>query len=89
MHVPERGEEGLLDRIVGLVAIRDHPGDEREEVILVALHEVVERGEVTAARALEQDEVAALDRVFDHLVRAKVVHGAGGPPDGDGEARGV
>ena len=50
-QVPERGEERLLDRVGGLVAVGHHARDEREQVILVALDEVVERGEIAGARA--------------------------------------
>ena len=82
-------EERLLDRVGRLVAVRDHPHDEREELVLVERDEVVECVEVAVAGALEQDEVTALDGVVDDRRRAKVLHGQGAPPDGEFEARRV
>ena len=82
-------EERLLDRVGRLVAVRDHPHDEREQLVLVERDEVVERVEVAIAGSLEQDEVAALDGVVGDRRRAKVLHGRGVPPDGDSEARRV
>ncbi len=79
----------LLHGIGGLVPVRDHARDERIEVILVALDEVVEGVEAAIPGLLEQDQVAALDRVFDGLRRACVLHDGRGPPGGDGEARRV
>ena len=86
VEVAVRGEERLLHDVRGLVAVRDHAHDEREELVLVELDEVVEGLEVAVAGALEQDEVAALDGVVDDRRRAKVLHGRGVPPDGDCEA---
>ena len=82
-------EEGLLRDIRRLVAIGDHPHDEREQLVLVDRDEVVERVEVAVAGALEQDQVAALDGVVDGTRRSKVLHRQKGPPDGDFEARRV
>ena len=50
------------------------------QLVLVGLDEVVERARGPRPRSLDEDQVAALDGVFDHLVRAKVVHGLGGLP---------
>ena len=77
-------EERLLDRIGGLIAVRDHPNDEREQRILVERNQVVEGIEVTPAGTLDEDEIAALDGVVGDRRRAKVLlHGRGVPPDGD------
>ena len=82
-EVPVRGEEGFLDGVGRLVAIRDHPHDEREHRVLVEHDEVVECIEVARSGALDEDEVAALDGVVGDRRRAKVLHGLGVPPDGD------
>jgi hypothetical protein len=58
-------------------------------MVLVALDEVVEGVEAAVARLLEQDQVAALDRVIDDIRRACVLHDGRDPPGGDGEARRV
>ena len=50
-QVAVRREERLLDAVGRLVAIGDHPHDEREQLVLVEHDEVVERVEV-AARGL-------------------------------------
>ncbi len=63
LQVPVGREEGLLDRIGGLVAIRDHPDDERVQLILVQQHQVVEGAEVAVAGLLDEDEISALDGV--------------------------
>ena len=85
-QVAERREERLLDAVGRLVAIRDHPHDEREQVVLVEHDEVVECIEIAVSGSLEQDEVAALDGVIGDRRRAKVLHGRWIPPDGDSEA---
>ena len=87
--MPIGREERLLDGIGGLVTIGDHAHDQRVEVVLVARNEVVEGVEIARSGSLEQDEVAALDGVFDDRRRAKVLHGRWVPPDGDCEARRV
>ena len=63
--------------------------DEREQVVLVALDEAVERIEAAVARLLQEHEVSALDRIVDGLGRTDVLHDGRGPPGGDGEARRV
>ena len=73
----------------GLVPVRNHARDEREEVVLVALDEVVEGVEAAVPRPLQQDQVATLDRIFDGLRRPGVLHDGRDPPGGDGEARRV
>ncbi len=83
------GEEGLLDGVGGLVAIRNHAGDEGVQVVLVALHEAVEGIEAAVPGLLEQDQVTALDRIVDGVRRPGVLHDGRGPPGGDGEARRV
>ena len=89
LQVPIGREERLLDAVGRLVAVRDHPDDQREQLVLVADDEVVERVEVAVASPLEQDQVTALDGVVGDRRRAKVLHGQGVPPDGDYEARRV
>ena len=88
-QVAEGAEERLLRDVGRLVAVRDHPHDEREQLVLVQPHEIVERLEIALAGALEQDEVAALDRVVDDGRRTKVLHRQKGPPDGECGARRV
>ncbi|MFN8630312.1 MAG: hypothetical protein U0838_08315 [Chloroflexota bacterium] len=80
------GEEGLLHRIGGLVAIRDHPHDQREQVILVQLDEAVERIERAVTRLLQQDQVTAMGLLFGGVDRPDVLHDGFDPPGGDGEA---
>ena len=88
-HVAVGGEERLLHRVAGLVPVRNHARDEREQVVLVALDEVVEGVEAAVSRPLQQDQVTALDRVLDGLRRPGVLHDGRDPPGDDGEARRV
>jgi hypothetical protein len=50
-------EEGLLDGISGLVAIRDKPVDKPEKVVLVAVDQLVEGVEPTAQSLLDEGGV--------------------------------
>ena len=88
-HVAVGGEERLLDGVGRLVPVGHHARDEREQMVLVALDEAVERLEAAIACLLEEHEVAALDRVVDGLGRADVLHDGRGPPGGDRKARRV
>ena len=88
-QVPVGAEERLLDCVRRGIAVRNHPDDEREEHVLVAHDEVVERREVALASALQQDQVPALDGVVGDRRRAKVLHGRGSPPDGEWQTAGV
>ena len=45
-QIPVGREERLLDGVGGLIAVRHHPGDEREQLVLVQLDEIVECPEV-------------------------------------------
>ena len=59
-QVPVRAEERLLDCIGGLVAVRDEAIHEREEVVLVANHELVERLQPATEGLFHQRDVNSL-----------------------------
>ena len=88
-QVAVRGEEGLLHGVGGLVPVGHHAGDERVQVVLVALNEAVEGVEAAVAGLFQQDQVTALDRVVDGLRRPGVLHDGRDPPGDGGEARRV